>query len=176
MAAINARGLTVWLRYAHEMNGDWYVWGRQDQAFIASWRLLTNAIRAKAPTTYMNWSPNSMLDTSVDDKKGYTMYFPGAQYVDLVGLSWYHFGGQYRSNVLPDPGQAIGMMKQFDDIYGPGGYNLPFILSETGASYTTIIQTGQPESGGASEIDIKKEWFRQLTSCQMLRDLPNLKA
>lgn len=51
MAALNAEGITVWLRYAHEMNGDWYAWGQQPQAFIASWEMMANTVHATAPDT-----------------------------------------------------------------------------------------------------------------------------
>lgn len=159
------------------------------------------SIHAKAPKTYMNWSPNSYFGQSLDDPHGgYTQYWPGKQYVDMVGISFYHYGGQERQNIMPAYHEAFDKITQFDKLYA-SGQGLPMILSETGASYvrrlfllafclvmpnadvvlspplqTTILQTGKPESGGASEHDIKMEWLRQLLSCDILRSVTSLKA
>lgn len=69
------------------MNGEWYAWGHQPEAFIASWNMVTAAVRAKANETYMLWSPNSMYnnDDNIDDPHGgYTPYWPGKDAVEWV--------------------------------------------------------------------------------------------
>jgi len=45
LAAINARGVPVLVRYAHEMNGSWYPWGQQPTEYVQSFRLVAEAVR-----------------------------------------------------------------------------------------------------------------------------------
>lgn len=123
------------------MNGDWYAYGEQPAAFIASWKMMYNAIHSKTTRTYMNWSPNSFFGETLDSVHGgYTPYWPGQDYVDMVGISWYHYGGQERLNVLPEAGVALAKMKQFDYLYG-SGQGLPLVLSETSAAYVSTIRS-----------------------------------
>lgn len=138
MADINYRqNVTVWLRYGHEMNGDWYPWGVMPEQFVASWRMVASAVHAKTNRTYMNWSPNARFADSLSDTRGgYTQYWPGKQYVDMVGLSYYHYGGYERLNQVPSPGEALGVLSEFDRLYS-SAQGLPMILSETSASYVS---------------------------------------
>ncbi|KAI8825416.1 glycoside hydrolase superfamily, partial [Chytriomyces cf. hyalinus JEL632] len=56
---INQRyGVPIFLRWAHEMNGDWYGWGNEPRAFIESWQQLTNSVRKYTNMTAMVWAPN----------------------------------------------------------------------------------------------------------------------
>ncbi|KAL7006543.1 hypothetical protein EMMF5_003964 [Cystobasidiomycetes sp. EMM_F5] len=178
MAAINKLGVTVWLRYAHEMNGDWYAWGQQPSAFLASWNLVTNAVRAATNNTYMLWAPNEMYASSNDTwdtRGGYSGYWPGANMVDIVGLSFYHYGTQARLNNLPPDDEALKVMNRFDKLFG-SVQNRPFVLAETGASYTRNPQTGVPAPGNATEANIKINWLHQLTGPDTLKALPSLRA
>src|SRR5207248_10955299 len=57
LAVINARGVPVLVRYAHEMNGSWYTWGQQPTAYVQSFRLVADAVH-RAPLAAMLWAPN----------------------------------------------------------------------------------------------------------------------
>ncbi|CAD6574533.1 MAG: hypothetical protein CYPHOPRED_005448 [Cyphobasidiales sp. Tagirdzhanova-0007] len=178
MAALNAQNITVWLRYAHEMNGDWYAWGQQPAAFVASWNMVSAAVHAAAPSTYMLWSPNSLFATNNETSNaigGYDPYWPDPDSVDLVGLSFYHYGSQQRLNNLPDPDEAWLTMNRFDALYG-SGQNKSFVLSETGAAYTRDPTTGVPAPGDASESDIKWNWLWQISGPSISQTLPFFKA
>ncbi|MBW0520123.1 hypothetical protein O181_059838 [Austropuccinia psidii MF-1] len=176
MLWINNQGITVWMRFAHEMNGDWYSWGLQPEKFIEKWRLIAHEVKSRTQKTYMLWAPNSAFGESLDSVRGgYTKYWPGADTVDISGLSFYHYGGFERLNVLLAPGEAVSKIKEFAQLYG-SAQNRPVILSETGASYTTSISTGKPAWGGGSEYDIKYQWLQQLLSSKTREEIPNLKA
>lgn len=54
--------------------------------------------------------------------------------------------------------------------------NLPMVLSETGASYTRSLETGQPAPGGASEYDMKLEWLKKILSHDIVAAAPGFKA
>ncbi|KAJ3074168.1 hypothetical protein HDU98_011920 [Podochytrium sp. JEL0797] len=127
---INQRyGVPVFLRYAHEMNGNWNPYMMRPTTFIASWKQMTNAVRARTNMTAMVWAPNigiaypfsgtmqpqpannsidfQLLDTNkngvldeLDDP--YTPYYPGDDYVDWVGLSLYNYPQCYDCIVPPN--------------------------------------------------------------------------
>ncbi|OAV91823.1 hypothetical protein PTTG_07558 [Puccinia triticina 1-1 BBBD Race 1] len=156
MASINRLGITVWLRFAHEMNGDWYGWGLKPD--------------------YMLWAPNVAFGSYNDSiRGGYSRYWPGADTVDISGLSFYHFGGERRLNVLPQPGEALEKIQEFSELYG-AGQGKPVVLAETGAAYTTSLRSGRPTVGGASNHDIKFAWLQQLLSGELKYHVPELKA
>ncbi|MBW0470518.1 hypothetical protein O181_010233 [Austropuccinia psidii MF-1] len=86
MLWINNQGITVWLRFAHEMNGDWYPWGLKPSSFIAKWRLVAHEVKSRTENTYMLWAPNSAFGESLDSVRGgYTKYWPGVDTVDISG-------------------------------------------------------------------------------------------
>ncbi|HEX5164006.1 MAG TPA: glycosyl hydrolase, partial [Thermomicrobiales bacterium] len=58
LAGWNAEGVGVLLRFAHEMNGSWYGWGQQPEAYVAAFRRVADAVHAMAPGTAMLWAPN----------------------------------------------------------------------------------------------------------------------
>ena len=47
------------IRLAPEMNGNWNLWGQRPSAYVAFWRRLHNAVKAKAPKTAFAWAPSS---------------------------------------------------------------------------------------------------------------------
>ena len=147
LAKINAGGVPVVVRFAHEMNGSWYAWGQQPTAYVAAFRRVASAVHRLAPGSATMWAPNygggypfaggrhtagrgtpdaALLDTdhngvveARDDP--YAPYWPGDDAVDWVGLSLYHWGTTYPwgANVLPEPGKFV---QQLTGTYvGPGG-------------------------------------------------------
>lgn len=176
MQFLNAQGITVWLRFAHEMNGDWYVWGQKPALFLEKWALVTKAVRSMAPKTLMLWAPNSGFGDTPDALLGgYTKYWPGGELVDMIGLSFYHYGGHERANVLPTPTEAEDTIKEFVRLFGSKNHDRPVVLAETAASYTRSLD-GKPAPGTANERDIKLAWLNQLVSRSMAQAVPELKA
>ncbi|KAI9613736.1 hypothetical protein KEM48_003659 [Puccinia striiformis f. sp. tritici PST-130] len=159
-----------------QMNGDWYGWGLKPELFRQKWRMIAQAIKARTHGTYMLWAPNVAFGTYEDSiRGGYSRYWPGADTVDISGLSFYHFGGEARLNVLPRPGEVLEKLQQFSELYGTG-QGKPIVLAETGAAYTTSLRSGRPTVGGASNHDIKFAWLQQLLSGQLKQRVPELKA
>lgn len=176
MKWINDQGIIVWLRFAHEMNGDWYKWGQQPELFVEKWKLMFDTVKSQTDNTYLMWAPNSRFADIDSPHGGYNPYWPGAHYVDITGLSFYHYGGHDRLNVVPAQGEALETMKYFADLFSTPYEYKPFVLAETGASYTRSKETGEPAWGGASDYDIKYQWFQQLLSKEMAQAIPSLKA
>ena len=121
-----------------KMNGSWYPWGQDPAAYVATFRLVADAVHAGAPTAGMLWAPNQgagypyaggryeakpggpaarLLDTDGDgvlDARDdpYAPYWPGDDYVDWVGMSLYHWGTAYPwgENEVPAAGTFAGMI------------------------------------------------------------------
>ncbi|POW11435.1 hypothetical protein PSHT_08384 [Puccinia striiformis] len=175
---VNDLGITVWLRFAHEMNGGWYSWGMQPEKFKEKWQLLAKEVKRVTNRTYMLWSPNAMFGDGPDKVRGgYTPYFPEPWSVDICGLSFYHWGkGAERINKKPEPDEVVKKLADFARIYGPDGWNKPIIIAETAACFTTFQGTTLSVGGGYSELDIKITCLHLLVDRYIKKTIPDLKA
>jgi beta-mannanase len=52
-------GASFMIRYAHEMNGNWFVWGQQPSEYIASHQLVARILRNSTCGVAMVWAPNA---------------------------------------------------------------------------------------------------------------------
>jgi hypothetical protein len=90
--ALAAVGAPVAVRFAHEMNGDWYPWGQgangnTPEDYVAAYRHVHDVIAATgASNVVWVWSPITVI--SRPDVPLAPLY-PGDDYVDWVGLSVY---------------------------------------------------------------------------------------
>lgn len=78
--AIKAYGQRVFLRLAPEMNGNWYKYSGDPQAYVAMWRHVHDVF-AKAGVTNVTWvwCPNV-------NPANWDSYYPGSAYVDVIGV------------------------------------------------------------------------------------------
>ena len=128
------------------------------------------------------------LDTSGDGKLDmtddpYSPYYPGDEYVDWVGMSLYHWGNAYPwgENEIPETGVFIDSLT--GNYHGLNGnesglsdfYDLfavqrgkPLAITETAPLYN-------PAAGGATELEIKRAWWRQVFSPEVFERFPMLK-
>ena len=86
----------VILRFGFEMNGDWFGWGQQPEAFIAAWKRVYSIIRddAGARNVLFMFSPNVEWDEKNKLSK-IELYYPGDEFVELLGLDGYNFGDSH---------------------------------------------------------------------------------
>jgi beta-mannanase len=88
-------GEPVLLRWAHEMNSDWYPWGKASGGRIAvdyreAWLRVWSIFHDEGATNVRwVWSPNI-----VDGAAAFEAFYPGDRYVDWVGLDGYNWGGR----------------------------------------------------------------------------------
>ncbi len=54
----NGRGVPIMIRFAHEMNGDWYAWKMRPALYREKFRLLASSVHATATNTALLWAPN----------------------------------------------------------------------------------------------------------------------
>ena len=93
--SVRDSGLTVYVRYAHEMNGNWYPWSHDMTAFRSAWRHVVDLFRAEGATNArFVWSinPNLYQDQATVIAHAWH-YWPGSAYVDVVGATMIDFGG-----------------------------------------------------------------------------------
>ncbi|WP_461175029.1 glycoside hydrolase family 26 protein [Arthrobacter sp. Z1-9] len=146
--ALAAWGYPVQLRFAHEMNGDWYPWaegvnGNEAGDYVQAWRHVHDVMAATgASNVSWVWSPNVPYWGSTD----LAGLFPGAGYVDVVGLDGYNWGTSATWSGWISP----------QDLFAPGiaelrslAPGLPILIAETASS----------EAGGS-----KAAWNTDLVS------------
>lgn len=119
----------VIIRWGHEMQGNWYPWSRSPQVYRQAFQHMVSIFRAQNANQVM-W----MFAPNHDDGgtgRNYVDYYPGDQYVDLVGISGYNFGTTQPS--------WHSTWSSFDDIFGPmvdsltNRYHLPIVLDVASA-------------------------------------------
>lgn len=78
----------ILIRFAHEMNGNWYGWSGNPTAYVEAWRHVVSVFRSVgASKVKFVWAPN------VDNGSyPFSAYFPGDSWVDYVGLDGYNWG------------------------------------------------------------------------------------
>ena len=146
--ALASWGQPVQLRFAHEMNGNWYPWaegvnGNQPGDYVQAWRHVHDVVAATgASNVDWVWSPNVPYFGSTD----LAGLFPGAGYVNVVALDGYNWGtsASWSSWMSPQDLFAPGMAQL--RTLAPG---LPILIAETASA----------EAGGS-----KAQWNTDLVS------------
>lgn len=167
-----ARDAAAWckpfyLRFGHEMNGDWYPWGagvngNRPADYIAAWRHIYDIFQQEGATNVRwVWSPNydypglAPLDT----------LYPGDDYVDWVAMDGYNQG-----TAVPQGGavHADGRgWKTVDEIF-TGTYKLLTALTD---KPIMIAETGSAEAGGD-----KAAWITHGFSHDIPEHFPRVRA
>jgi hypothetical protein len=143
-AAAKAWGSPFLLRYAHEMNGNWYPWaastnGNTAATYVQAWRHVHDIFaQAGASNVLWVWCPNAGGPTPV------ASVYPGAGYVDIVGMDGYNFGTS--TSTWRTPTQIFSGLLNTVTTIAPG---TPVLINETGSG----------EQGGS-----KATWLTQLFS------------
>jgi hypothetical protein len=129
--AVAAHGRPLFLRFAHEMNADWYPWdaarrrGRTSRpaatTFVAAWRHL-HAVFADAGASNVRWvwSPNHRSVPATAWNRA-DRYYPGDDVVDWVGLDGYDRDPARRTSFTTLFGRAIATL----------GHGKPVMIAET---------------------------------------------
>jgi hypothetical protein len=152
-------GGSVYLRFAHEMNGSWYPWavgtnGNTVDDYVTAWRYVHDRFDAAgAENVRWVWSP---LATGPEDGR-LTQSYPGDAYVDWVGLDGFNEG-----TTRPD-----SIWRDFASIFCP--------------AYTAILALTDrpimiPEMASAEEGGDKATWVTDAFATQLPSYFPNIRA
>lgn len=179
-AAVNA---PIFLRFAHEANGDWYPWhpafseryGLPDdvtpETYITAYRRFAELVHSNAPNVAMVWAPNQ--GNGPDPLPYYEDVYPGDEYVDWVGLSVYNGWSYGNSNEVLDfqfrNAVEQGYWQENDDPYddtfenfywvfsdprNPRGHQKPMMIAETAAAFEPRYAiTGEVVFTGFESLD-----------------------
>jgi mannan endo-1,4-beta-mannosidase len=141
---------TIWLRYAHEMNGYWYPWSRDAQAYRWAWRRIVRLFGvAGAHNVRFVWSVNANLyEPASTWMANARRYWPGRRYVDDVGVTVIDFGGEKEYSVA----RFAPRLRELRATFGK-----PLVLAETN-----------------TEFDGRVAWLRDLRA--MLVGMPWIRA
>jgi hypothetical protein len=143
---------TVYLRYAHEMNGTWYPWSRDPRAYALAWRRIVRLFRAVgAANVRFVWSVNpNQYEGKGPWLKHLRLYWPGKNWVDYVGSTMIDFGGVRRRRY-----QVSRFAPRLEILRRE--YRKPLMLTETNTEYEGRVN-----------------WLRDFR--RMLRHMPWIRA
>jgi hypothetical protein len=170
----------LFLRWGHEMNGNWYPWGgannnKDPGRYIQAYRHIHDIFEKEGAGNVMwIWSPmdNSVPPESWNDAEN---YYPGDKYVDWLGIDGYNWGNT----------QSWSSWKEFTPIFSPyytdfvsrhpGKPNMlaEFASAERGGDKVkwiedcfTLLKKDYPQVKGLVWFNIKKECDWRLQSSQ----------
>ena len=125
-AQITAVGRPVVISFAPEPNGKWYSWGQKPKEFVAAYQHVHDMIRdgtGAAPVTWM-WQPSAINQQAETMPGQYRLYWPGARFVDWVGLDGYYYVNSDSFGLRFDA--TLKVVRRF--------WSGPVIIGETGIS------------------------------------------
>jgi len=158
-ATIRAFGEPVLLRFAHEMNGDWYPWseqvnGNRPGEYVAAWRHVHRLFGSLGVTNVSwVWSPNVEYEGSTP----LAGLYPGHAYVDAVAIDGYNWGTVAPWSTWQTPSEVFDPTLAAVRRLAPG---VPLMIGETGST----------ETGGNKAVWIE-QLFRWLEANADVRSL-----
>ena len=119
---VRAFGRPVIIGFGHEMNGSWYPWGYRHTSpatWVAAWRHVVSVFRQQGArnVTWLWTISSGSTDTSLLGR-----YWPGAQYVNWIGVNGYYYTTAKSFTQIFAP--AIAAIRTFS--------HAPILLSEVG--------------------------------------------
>ncbi|MFC1726901.1 glycosyl hydrolase [Patescibacteria group bacterium] len=146
-------GKPFFLRFAHEMNGNWYAWGSFDENSASQYKKMWKHVftifkEEKVDNAIWVWSPNNTNQYGLADSM--LDFYPGSEYVDWTGFSAFNWGNSYSDNRWMD------------------------FKTSCWEAYSTLAQLNKPimvaETSSVSIGGDKTEWFRQTLE----QDIPSM--
>ena len=133
-AAVKAFRAQVVLSFGHEMNGNWYSWSNRHtpaKVFVAAWQHVVTVFRdAGATNATWLWTVNIVDQHSAIPIASPRAWWPGAKYVDWVGIDGYYY--QSSQDFAQVFGPTIAAVRELTGD--------PILIAETGVAPSA----GQP--------------------------------
>ena len=148
---------TLFLRFAHEMNGNWYPWSGVkigSQKYIKLYQYLYHFFK-REKCLNVKWVLCFSESSVPQENNGFSIYYPGDEYVDVIGIDGYNWGNtQSWSNwaSLYDI-----FWPSYDELYNK--YKKPMMICE----FSSTSQGGD-----------KVSWIRE--GMQSLKQMPGIKG
>ena len=145
------------IRFAHEMNGNWYPWGNKPNEYINAYKHIVTKFRDLGVTNaYWMWNIN-VGSVPVEPIESVSQYYPGYDYVDYVGIDGFNFGNTTNWS----------SWTEFEDLFHKTYnhvvhvYNKPVIIAETSST----------EHGGS-----KSDWIKNMDITLQKETFSNIQA
>jgi hypothetical protein len=158
---VAAFGKPVYLRPWAEMNADWTAFqptadgsrpaGGTPEEFVAAWRYLVSFFDSQGATN-ARWVFNPTTDTYAETTDVRTI-FPGAAYVDVLGLDGYNWGNG-----------GVLRWQSFESIYSTQ-YQRLVALDDFAPVWVCEFASKEPSENDGAPVDSthsKAAWYRQL--------------
>lgn len=146
--AVRGLGMTVMIRFAHEMNllsSDWgpNKAGNTGSAYVDAWRHIVTIFREEgASNVKWVWAPN------VDyGGRPFNQFFPGDEWVDYVGLDGYNWGAS--------SGESFA---SFSKIFASSYATITQLSSKP----LIVTETASSESGGSKAAWIEETFLKTI--------------
>ncbi len=160
-----ARDAAAWhgviiLRPMHEMNGDWYSWGRgvngnTPQQFVEAWRHIHDIFEQVGATNVQwVWSINVRYGNNYP----FADLYPGDGYVDWIGIDGYNWG--------TDPHLGKPHWQSFTDVFGATYREVTGLVPN---KPVMITETGSTEHGGDKAAWIRSAFFDEIPNLPRIR-------
>jgi hypothetical protein len=145
-------GKPFFVRPGHEMSNNWYSWssahGNSPAIFKKFWRHVHDIFEQEgARNAAFVWNPYTAADT---------VYYPGSDCVDWIGLDIFNFGSLSQEGTWLD---FYTVTKLFYDAVKK--YEKPILIAETGCA-----------AGGGN----KNDWYRNMFHILAVRNFPLVKG
>lgn len=140
----------LYIRLAHEMNGDWYPWSKNPGAYKKMWRHVRKKIVNRSGVNRRN--VQFIFCANSDDTTGNRIeeFYPGDEHVDWVAVDGYNFGSKRDWSSWRSPGETFNdMLRRVRNVSG----GKPVVIPETG---TTAEKNGSMRRGA------KNAWIHNL--------------
>lgn len=140
----------IYIRLAHEMNGNWYPWGAASGAntpedFVAMWRHVVGIFDSKGlDATHVQW----VWAVNHEDVGGFAAeaFYPGDDWVDWVAIDGYNWGSSQSWSSWKTPAQIFDAMHMRIGVLTT---NRPLALTEFASSTSSF---------GSVSIAAKSQW------------------
>jgi hypothetical protein len=152
-------GKPFYLRFAHEMNGNWYPWsvgvnGNTADDYVAAWRHVVTIFRQEGATNARwVWCAN----VSYDGSTPFAQVYPGDAWVDWVAIDGYNWGTS----------QSWSAWQSFAQVF-KGSHDA---LAALTTKPLMISEVGSAEAGGN-----KANWITQGLQRDLARQMPRVRA
>jgi beta-mannanase len=156
LAKLNA---PMYLAFAYEMNNPDNAWsvpstGSTPAEFVAAWRHMFNVFQAQGATNVL-WVFDPNLPNVPADSD--SSLYPGAAYVDWVGLDGYNWGST----------QTWSKWTSFSGVFG-GSYDLLGKIAPT--KPMMVVEVNSTDAGGS-----KAAWYTDMLTRAVPEDFPRIK-
>lgn len=122
VSALQTASNQLIVRLWHEQSGDWFWWGRSAataEEYITLWRWTRQYMNLIGVQALYAYSPDKLTlyeDTPEGAYRETKQWYPGDDYVDIIGTDCYHFGGAegtesflYRAHRQLDAAQRLAI-------------------------------------------------------------------